>query len=64
MLVTAGNVTDRQAARMMLPGLCARFRKVTLVWADGGYRDRLVAGAKEKLQLTRSLHARTTCRGS
>jgi transposase len=51
-LVTAGNVTDRQAARVMLPGLRARFRRIVLVWADGGYRGRLVDWAKEKLQLT------------
>ena len=51
-LVTAGNVTDRQAAHMMLPRLRARFAAITLVWADSGYRGRLVAWAKEKLQLT------------
>lgn len=51
-LVTAGNVTDRQAARVLLPRLRERFRKITLVWADGGYRGRLVAWAQEKRQLT------------
>jgi transposase len=51
-LVTAANVTDRQAALVMLPCLRARFRKITLVWADGGYTGRLITWAKEKLQLT------------
>ena len=51
-LVTAANVTDRQAANVMLPYLRARFRKIVLVWADGGYTGRLVDWAKEKLQLT------------
>ncbi|MFI1106207.1 IS5 family transposase [Streptomyces melanogenes] len=51
-LVTAGNVTDRQAARQLLPRLRERFQKITLVWADGGYRGRLVTWAREKLQLT------------
>uniref|UniRef100_A0AAU2UW24 IS5 family transposase n=1 Tax=Streptomyces sp. NBC_00003 TaxID=2903608 RepID=A0AAU2UW24_9ACTN len=51
-LVTAGDVTDRQAARVMLPQLRARFRKITMVWADGGYTGRLVTWAKGKLQLT------------
>ena len=51
-MVTAANVTDRQAARIMLPGLRERFRELTLVWADGGYTGRLVNWAKEKLQLT------------
>jgi transposase len=32
--------------------LRTRFRKITLVWADGGYTGRLVTWAKEKLQLT------------
>ncbi|MDV9171955.1 transposase [Streptomyces sp. W16] len=51
-LVTAGNVTDRQAARGMLPLLRTRFPKISLVWADGGYAGRLVTWAKEELQLT------------
>jgi transposase len=51
-LVCAADVTDRQAARVMLPRLRARFHKITLVWADGGYTGRLVTWAKEKLQLT------------
>jgi transposase len=51
-MVTAANVTDRQAARIMLPGLRERFRELTLVWADGGYTGSLVDWAKEKLQLT------------
>ncbi|MET7458525.1 transposase [Streptomyces sp. NPDC005574] len=50
--VTAADVTDRQAARAMLPVLRTRFRKITLVWADGGYTGSLVTWAKEKLQLT------------
>ncbi|WP_247745863.1 IS5 family transposase [Streptomyces oryzae] len=51
-LVTAGNVTDRQAARILLPRLRERFRKITLVWADGGYTGRLITWAGEKLRLT------------
>ncbi len=51
-MVTAANVTDRQATRDMLPRLRTRFRKIALVWADGGYTGRLVGWAKEKLQLT------------
>ncbi|MEU8687545.1 IS5 family transposase [Streptomyces sp. NPDC048665] len=51
-LVCAADVTDRQAARVMLPRLRARFHKITLVWADGGYACRLVTWTQEKLQLT------------
>ncbi|MGW3661514.1 IS5 family transposase [Streptomyces sp. NPDC005151] len=50
-MVTAANVTDRQAARVMLPQLAARYRKIRLVWADGGYTGRLVDWAKDKLRL-------------
>ncbi|ARP73935.1 transposase [Streptomyces sp. MUSC 125] len=51
-LVTAADVTDRQAARVMAPRLREKFRKITLIWADGGYSGRLVTWAREKLQLT------------
>ncbi|WEO93230.1 transposase [Streptomyces sp. FXJ1.172] len=50
-LVYAADVTDRQAARVMLPRLRAQFHKITLVWADGGYTGCLVTWTKEKLQL-------------
>jgi hypothetical protein len=45
-LVTAADVTDRQAARVMLPRLRERFRKITLVWADGGCTGGLVTGRR------------------
>lgn len=50
--VTAGDVTDRQAAGVLLPQLRARFRRITLVWADSGYTGPLVTWAREKLHLT------------
>ncbi|MDJ0386455.1 IS5 family transposase [Streptomyces sp. G-G2] len=58
-LVTAGNVTDRQAARLLLPGLRERFRNIVLIWADGGYTGRLVTWAQEKLRLTLQIVKRT-----
>ncbi|WP_280719786.1 IS5 family transposase [Kitasatospora sp. MAP5-34] len=51
-LVTAADVTDRDAACGMLERLRSRYRTITLVWADGGYTGRLVAWAKETLRLT------------
>ncbi|MFJ2967576.1 IS5 family transposase [Streptomyces collinus] len=51
-LVTAADVTDRQAARALLPRLREQFRQVSLVWADGGYTGSLVDWVKEKLLLT------------
>ncbi|MFJ7497888.1 IS5 family transposase [Streptomyces sp. NPDC097727] len=49
--VTAADVTDRDAARALLPRLHKQFRKVSVVWADGGYTGCLVDWAKEKFLL-------------
>lgn len=51
-VVTAANVQDRDGARPALERLHDWYEKITLIWADGGYAGRLVAWAKEKLQLT------------
>jgi transposase len=51
-LVTPADTTDRDAACGILPLLRARYRKIRLVWADGGYTGRLVDWAHEKLRLT------------
>jgi transposase len=48
-LVTGAEVTDRDAACGMLPRLRSRHRRITLVWADGGYSGRLVTWAAEHL---------------
>jgi transposase len=51
-MVTTASVHDSNAAVPLLERLRDRFEKITLVWADGGYPGRLVAWAKERLQLT------------
>ncbi|MFD7053399.1 transposase [Streptomyces mirabilis] len=51
-MVTAASVQDRDAAGPVPARLRARFRKIQLVWAGGGYVGRLVIWAAEKLQLT------------
>jgi transposase len=51
-MVTTASVHDSNAAVPLLECLRGRFKKITLVWADGGYAGRLVTWAKEKLQLT------------
>nr|WP_245685358.1 IS5 family transposase [Streptomyces yerevanensis] len=51
-MVTATSITDRDAARTLRPRLRARFTKISLVWADGGYTGKLVTWARKKLQLT------------
>ncbi|UQX04685.1 IS5 family transposase [Streptomyces sp. RerS4] len=49
--VTAGEVTDRQAATVMLPGLRERFPAITKLWADGGYTGVLITWALTVLHL-------------
>ncbi|MEE1791086.1 transposase [Streptomyces sp. BE308] len=51
-MVTTASVQDRHAAAPLLKHVRERYRKIVLVWADGGYAGRLVTWAKEKLQLT------------
>ena len=40
-LITAANVQDRTAARILLGTLAAQFRRLRVVWADGAYAGRL-----------------------
>ena len=51
MLVTAGSVQDRDAARPLLWNLRRAFPTVKLAWADGGYAGKLVTWAKTQLSL-------------
>lgn len=54
-MVTSASVQDRQGGRAILELLAARFPSVALVWADGGYANKIDSGilgwAKEKLGL-------------
>ncbi|WP_406724911.1 transposase [Streptomyces sp. GD-15H] len=43
--VTAGDVTDRQAATDMLPALRRLFPTITELWADGGCTGTLITWA-------------------
>ncbi|MGX7673696.1 transposase [Plantactinospora sp. DSM 117369] len=51
-LVTAGNVQDRDAARPLLRALRACFPTIALAWADDGYAGKLVDWAATRLALT------------
>ncbi|WP_316737431.1 transposase [Streptomyces mirabilis] len=51
-MVTAASVQDRDAAGPVSARIRARFRRIQLVRADGGYAGRLVIWAAEKLQPT------------
>jgi len=45
-VVTAGDVQDRDGAKIVLQGLAKQeelIRRLKLIWADGGYRGTLIA---------------------
>lgn len=45
-LVTGAGTQDRDAARPLLARLATHYRRVRLVWADGGYAGKLVVWAR------------------
>ncbi|WP_282694770.1 IS5 family transposase [Streptomyces sp. CC208A] len=57
--VTAGDVTDRQAAADILPALRARFPTITRLWADSGYTGTLITWALNMLHLVVTVIKRT-----
>jgi transposase len=62
-MVTSATVQDRPGGRAILERLAARFPTVALVWADGGYANKidssLLSWAKEKLGLLIEIVKRT-----
>lgn len=50
-MVPAASVTDRDAGQTLLVRLLERHRRVTRVWADGGYTGRLVGFARGVLRV-------------
>jgi transposase len=50
-LVTPACTTDRDAARILLPAARSRLRRLSRVWADGGYRGHLQDWAAQRLGL-------------
>lgn len=51
-LVTTAGVQDRDAARLLLSALHTCFRRVTKIWADGGYQGQIVDWATTALGIT------------
>lgn len=51
-LVHAGNIQDRDGARLVLKRLSGRFDRLKLIWADGGYAGKLIAWVKERFGWT------------
>jgi transposase len=57
--VTAASTQDREAAKPLLEWLRAWFRRVRLVWADGGYAGKLLDWATARRTLTVQIVKRT-----
>ncbi|WP_443047578.1 transposase [Streptomyces sp. KMM 9044] len=51
-IVTTASVQDHDGAKPALTHLRELFETIPLVWADGGYADKLVTRARTKLRLT------------
>jgi transposase len=58
-IVSAASVQDRDGAHPVLALLREKFSTITLVWADGGYADRLVTWAGQVLGLAVTIVKRT-----
>ena len=58
-LVTAASVQDRDAARPLLEQLAATYRRIRLVWADGGYAGKLVDWTRTNLKIVLQIVKRT-----
>jgi transposase len=50
-LVTTASVQDRDGARPVLEHLATAFRRIRLIWADGGYAGKLVDWAHTNLKI-------------
>jgi hypothetical protein len=51
-IMAATSVQDRDGAKPLLELLAASFRRIRLIWADGGYAGKLLAWASERLHLS------------
>ncbi|HEU0086248.1 MAG TPA: IS5 family transposase [Pseudonocardiaceae bacterium] len=58
-LVTTASVQDRDGARPLLAQLTRSFRRIRLIWADGGYAGKLVDWARTSLHITLRIVKRT-----
>jgi transposase len=58
-VVTGGQIQDRDGAVRLLAALRGRFSTVSHLWVDGGYAGRLVGWARQVLSLTLQVVKRT-----
>lgn len=48
MIVHAGNIQDRDGAKLVLEACKERYPRLEQIWADGGYRGQLVEWVKQE----------------
>lgn len=58
-LVTPASTTDRDAARILLPVAKSSFRRLTRIWADGGYTGHLTDWTDQHLGLVLDIGRRS-----
>lgn len=51
-VVHTADVQDRDGAKLVLEKLQGHFKRLILIWADGGYAGQLIAWVKEALGVT------------
>lgn len=49
-VVLPADIQDRDGAKTLLSGIRKKFRRLKLIWADGGYAGKLVGWVKIKLK--------------
>lgn len=58
-VVHAADIQDRDGARLVFKRIKRYFKKLTLIWADGGYAGKLIAWAKHYRNWTLEIVKRT-----
>ena len=58
-VVTAANLQDRDGAKLVFEAIRARFPRLKLIWADGGYRGQLIDWVKAKFHWILEIVKRT-----
>ena len=59
-VVHAANIQDRDGAKLAWTRLQRQFPRLTLIWADGGYRGKLIAWTKQLYHWTLEIVKRNT----
>lgn len=52
MVIHEASIQDRDGAKLVLEYLRKGFRRLTLIWADGGYAGQLIEWTKKRLRCT------------